>query len=478
MIGLRSLQAAPRHRRYRLSIAACLLVGLWPGGRLQAADDPEYLKAESPLPADLEEVGSPTDRLGLIPESGFDRYRPFRMGLGQSLRRVRAEILPPSGNAFLDDARFSLRPRFYYRNVDGWGDPGSRAAALGGVLALESGWLAETLRISLAGYTSQRLHASGEKGMSGLLGEDDGGYTVLGEAQVELKLDQSALFVGRSRIDLPFINGNDTRMTPNTFEAIGVRTQGLQNMQLGFGHLTKIKSLDSSDFVSMSEQAGAPGSDRGVSVLGLRYNFSDDFHIALVEEYGWDMFNTIYLESDRMFALTDDLNLRVGAQFTDQRSVGEALLGNFRTASAGVKTALGYKGLIASASATTTSDDAGISKPWGGSPSFNSVMIADFDRAGENSIRLGTSFDFSRLGLDGLAADASWSYGDTPDGGPSASPDQQELNLTVDIRPPIDHLENFWLRVRYAVNERDSLGGSPSSERNDFRVILNWSLSF
>ncbi len=151
----------------------------------------------------------------------------------------------------------------------------------------------------------------------------------------------------------------------------------------------------------MSEQAGAPGSERGVSVLGLRYNFSDDFHIALVEQYGWDMFNTIYLESDQMFDLTDDLDLRIGAQFIDQRSTGEEILG-------------------------------------------------DFDRAGEDSIRLGTSFDFSELGLDGLAADVTWVYGDTPDSGRSASPNQQEVNFTVDIRPPIDLLENFWLRGQRA----------------------------
>ena len=47
------------------------------------------------------------------------------------------------------------------------------------------------------------------------------GYTVLGEAYAEIRIvDGYNIFVGRKGFDTPFINRNDVRMTPNTFEAI------------------------------------------------------------------------------------------------------------------------------------------------------------------------------------------------------------------------------------------------------------------
>src|SRR5260221_112979 len=47
------------------------------------------------------------------------------------------------------------------------------------------------------------------------------GDTVLGEAYADLRITKDVnLYVGRKEYDTPFINGDDTRMTPNTFEAI------------------------------------------------------------------------------------------------------------------------------------------------------------------------------------------------------------------------------------------------------------------
>jgi len=44
---------------------------------------------------------------------------------------------------------------------------------------------------------------------------------VLGEAYADIRfVDDVHLYVGRKAYDTPFINRNDTRMTPNTFEAI------------------------------------------------------------------------------------------------------------------------------------------------------------------------------------------------------------------------------------------------------------------
>ncbi|MGI9243009.1 MAG: OprD family outer membrane porin [Verrucomicrobiales bacterium] len=461
-----------------IAILLWAALALVPCSQVQAEDEPEYLRAEAPIAGDLDEVQSVTERIGVTPGSWLREYSPFRPRLARLFPELRGQILPPRNQPFLDDTRISVRPRFYYRNVEGWNTPASKVAALGGSIAVESGWLQELLRVSLVGYTSQRLHGSGERGFTGLLDDNQQGYSVLGEAFTELKLGHSSFFAGRARIDAPFINAQDIRMTPNTFEGVGIRSLAVENLQVSAAYISRIKFRNSIDFVPMSKHAGTTDKERGVSLIGLRYNFSDDFHVGLSEQYGWDMFNTLYLDSEKLFQLTDELDLRVGAQFTDQRSTGQELLGSFSTQTAGVKAALGYGGLITTASATTTASGSSILKPWGGTPSYHSAMIADFDRAGEDSIRLDTSFDFSSLGINGLSADINWLSGRTPDDGRNASPDQQEINYTLDYQPPIDFLENFWLRVRYAVNERDSTPGSSPTSREDFRIILNWSRTF
>ena len=77
------------------------------------------------------------------------------------------------------------------------------------------------------------------------------------------------IYVGREgACDTPFINGDDTRMTPNTFE--GAILQGKVNLgenggnlKFGAGYFDRIKQRDSDRFISMSDAAGAPV-NRGV----------------------------------------------------------------------------------------------------------------------------------------------------------------------------------------------------------------------
>jgi len=262
-------------------------------------------------------------------------------------------------------------------------------------------------------------------------------------------------------------------MTPNTFEAIGVRVGGIENVQLGFGHVFRIKTRTSTDFESMSDVAGVAGEDKGVSAISLRYNFSEDNYIALSEQYGWDMFNTVYLEGEKLIEISDHCRVGLGAQFTDQRSVGSELLGSFETQSAAVKAAVQYGNLTTSVSYQWTANSSGVVRPWGGTPAYHSSIIQDFDRAGEESLRMGLTYDLESHGLEGVSIDTSWVIGDTPDSGKHASPDQQEFNFTVDYRPNMELFDGVWFRARYANNSID--GGA---DLEDIRFILNYSYDF
>jgi hypothetical protein len=466
-----------------LTVLRSLLVFL-PGGLLIAflsamllfstpLDAAEYLEADTPIPNSLAEVPSATQSIGLTPDEislQNDLPRPILMEILPSLRQ---NLFPRTGFAGIDDAVFSVQPRIYFRYRNNNGENTEEVAAIGGALKFESGWMADVFRVTLVGYTSQKLYARPGGGGAGLLRPDGQGITVLGQAFGEFKYSDSSVIFGRIPLDVPYINADDSRMIPNTFEGVAFRSTEVENLQIGFGHIFSIKARDSVDFVSMSEKAGAEGSTNGVSVAGFRYNFTDDFNVGGVNLCGWNTFNTFYLETERSLTFTEDLSMVLGGQFTDQRSVGDQLLGHFATQSAGAKAAIGYRSLIASANFTWTGRGDGIQKPWGGSPSFNSTVIADFDRAGELAFRAGLSMDFSDFGLNGLAASANWVCGNTPDSGAAASPDQQEFNITIDFIPPVKYLDQLWLRFRYAENRM-----SNGYDRREFRVVLNYSYSF
>lgn len=459
------------HRRdYTLLFGAVYLLSAL---TVMADAIPEYRKAEGPVSADLKGEHTATDSIGAIPDSLLNQYDAFAVLPRKWLPGLREKYIPQTNQPFIDEMKFSIHPRFYYLHRDIEGDGVQESAAFGGEFGVESGWYNDWFRIGLTAYTSQKIYGPSDRDGVGLLAEGQKGYTVLGELYADIKFSDSLFRAGRTRIDIPYINANDFRMTPNTFEAVGFRIGEIDNLQLGLGHVFNIKTNTSTDFESMSEVAGAEGVERGVSAVSLRYNFSEDNYIALSEQYGWDMFNTVYLEGESLVEISDRCRLRVGAQFTDQRSVGSELLGSFSTQSAAVKAAVQYCNLTTSISYQWTGSSNGIFKPWGGTPAYHSSIIQDFDRAGEESFRIGFTYDLEPHGLEGVSVDTSWVIGDTPDSGRHASPDQQEFDFTVDYRPSVDLFDGVWFRARYANNPID--GGA---DLEDIRFILNYSYDF
>lgn len=461
-----------RVRRGAFGGLFCLVnVGLL--GVVRADAIPEYRKAETPVSPELKGERTATDSIGAIPESLLDQYDPYDVLPRKWLPKLRERYVPKTGQPFIDDLKFEVHPRFYYFHRDVEGEGIQESAAFGGEMGLETGWYNDWFRIGLTGYTSQKIYGPSDRDGIGLLAPGQDGYTVLGEAYVDVKLNKSLLRAGRTRIDVPYINALDFRMTPQTFEAVGGRVGEFENLKLGVAHIFKIKGRTDTDFESMSEAAGVVGKERGVSAISLRYNFSEDCYIALTEQYGWDMFNTLYIEGERLIEFSDRFKLRMGAQFTDQRSVGSELLGDFSTQAAGVKLALQYCNLTTAISYQWTGDGNDILKPWGGTPAYNSSIIQDFDRAGEQSLRIGLNYDLAPHGLEGVSIDTAWIMGDTPDSGKHASPDQDEFDFTIDYRPDMELFDGVWLRARYAYNPID--GGA---DIEDIRFILNYSYDF
>lgn len=432
-----------------VALGTVLVLVLGPGSlppALQAAP-PEYLSAEQqPAGRSLPEEISPSDLIG-EPPTDFT---------GQDLIRI----------PILNGAVVKLSPRAYYLYRDNGDGTKLETFALGGSAGLVTGWLGDRIRFGVTGYTSHRIHGPQDRDGAGLLRAGQKDYTVLGELYAEARHGPFSLKIGRQELNLPYMNIHDIRMTPNTFEAAALHYSG-ERFRAGISHVWRMKFRNSSDFIWMSEQAGA-NRDRGVTSIGALYEFDEDTRIGFINHYGWDTTNTFYAEASWLRPLNRGLDLKLSVQFTDQRSVGDELVGDFDAQHFGAKASLGYKSLTASAMLTWYSSDSLLINPWGGTPTYNSIVVGDFNRPGEKALGLALSYDFAALGLEGFSAFSTIVFGDTPDAGGNASPDQNEYDLTIDYRIEEGPLKNLWLRGRAAYIDGDD------RNRKDYRLIVNY----
>lgn len=378
--------------------------------------------------------------------------------------------------AFFRDTKFSAQLRSFYFDRDKYDGSTSEAWALGGSITYLSGWLADFFRLGATGYTSQPAYAPDDKDGTLLLKPGQEGYSVLGQLYGEFKFSDKIFgAIGAKTYNTPYINANDIRMTPNTFEGATFYgtlggAQGEPSFRFGGGYISKIKQKNDDGFVPMSEAAGVTSVDRGVYALGGNY-LNGDFSIGAAEFYSNDIINIFYAESKYAFKFGDGYRLSLAAQYSDQQSTGNNLLTgkSFSTNQWGVKSdlSLGGAGLLTLAY-TSTADGDTMRNPWGGYPGYTSVQVKDFYRANESAVMIKGLYDFSKLGANGLSAYALYVHGSGVKA-PNYNEDETDLNLQWNVKTGA--LRGLSFRLRYAYIEQRG-GGDPNI--NDLRFIINY----
>jgi hypothetical protein len=376
----------------------------------------------------------------------------------------------------LRDTQFKVNFRSYYFDRDKFDGSKSESLAIGGSVGFKTGYFLDHIAFAATGYTSQHLYGDDENDGALLLKSGQEGYTVLGEAYADIRIiDDLNLYVGRKEFDTPFINRNDTRMTPNSFEAIVLQGKAKlgddATLKYGLGYFSAIKDRNSDEFVSMSSDAGAE-TDHGVFTGGALYQ-KGGFSIGAIDYYCPDVINIGYAEAKIAFPITDDLKPRLAVQFTDQRSVGDELLqdDSFSVRQYGVKAELPVGRALFTAAYTHNTDGGTIQSPWSLYPGYTAVQVEEFLRAGEAALLLRAGYDFTWI--EGLSAYTLWVHGMDPDDAGQFARDEVDFNLQW--APPKGILNGLSFRVRYAIVEEH---GGDSDYLNDFRVICNYGLNF
>src|SRR5215467_10189442 len=284
-----------------------------------------------------------------------------------------------SWNPFFRDIDLDLHLRSYYLNQEiplrpkpsfGPDSVTREAWALGGWLTLNSGWFMDTFRMGATAYTSQPAYAPDSRDGTGLLGPDQTSLTMPGQAFGQLRYKDYALLTGgRQLVNQGFVNPQDNRMIPNTFEGATV-TSTFAPVEYYVGYLTAIKQRNSDTFVSMAQAAEVgTGENRGMIVTTLNFDPSNGpnalaslkgLQVYLGNYFVPDVFNTLYLNPEYRYKLTEEWHLRFGTRFFDQRSVGSELTGDFSTWHVGALAEAGWRGLAFLAMMSATGPNSGI----------------------------------------------------------------------------------------------------------------------
>lgn len=457
-------------RRVFLFIVAGLL-----GSNLPVWAQSGVLQEISP-PTSVEESVVPTDFTFTKPLERIAPAHPLRERIKEQMKE-----LPP----FLRDTKLDVLPRTYYFLRDKYDNTKSEAWAIGGALVYKSGYLFEHLAVGAVGYTSDHLYAPPDRDGTLLLKPGQKNINVLGQLYAEVKVTEDFVINAfRKEYDTPYINKNDSRMIPNTFEAYAFRAKlggkdGALGFRFGGGYFTRVKERESSQFIPMSQAAGVRA-DRGVSVGGGIFEMKN-FSLAALNYFCQDLINIFYTESKFTFTLKNGLGFQLAGQFTDQESNGGNLLMNrpFSTRQFGFKGGISYQGALLNLAFTQNAiGGTDLQYPWSSYPGYTSVQVSDFNRAGEKAFMIMGTYNLARLGLEGVTAYGLWVHGwGRVDPLTRVSVyNEDEYDFDLQWKPKSSFMKGFWLRLRYALVEQRG-GKEQILHEHEFRTILNYDFS-
>ncbi len=368
--------------------------------------------------------------------------------------------------------------KFNFRTMDFESEIGNifktQAWAAPGEIAYRSGQWRDFLTIGASLYGSYKINGNAFPGATGMLQLDGDNITTLGQAYVELDWKGVTGRFYRQALDVPYLNRNDSRMIPNTFEAYGIGREGT-SLDFLVGYVDKVKLRNREDFISMGEAAGVGDGDSGTRLAGVLWSpVGTGFSWGATVQHTSDVFGLFYTEADWKRNI-DGLGFRFAAQYTDQESVGDELIGKFNTSALGLKASASFRDAVLSLAYTDTDGGAKIRSPFGGRPGYTSSMLRDFDRASEKAWRVGLSYHFDALGLPGWSANLNYTRGRDAanDEFPIQLADNREIDYTVDFKPDSGRWVGLWLRIRYATVREDDRGEVASQ----LRIIVNYTVS-
>lgn len=333
------------------------------------------------------------------------------------------------------------------------------------------------INLGFAFYTAQGMGLNDPgKTVYGLLGTDANGnhdsFSVLGESYIQATGWNTTLRVGRQELETPWVNTDDTRLTPQSNEAYTLMNNSIPDVEIFASHVTKMRGKTSTDFDSMTRFAGITTDDKPVTLGGIIYSGIEGLNIALWDFYAHDYLNDFYIRADYSRKITDSITGFGTVHYLNQGDVGNRLGGALDTFLFAVEGGIESHGFTFSLAYADVGDQE-ISCPWG-NDYIVTGQINDCARAEEKGIMAQLGYDFSKIGIQGLTAKVIYIDVDTPENGVNASPDIDETDFDVKYKFS-GALEGLGLRGRHAIIDQDETSGG--EDFKDTRLYLTYDFS-
>lgn len=247
-------------------------------------------------------------------------------GIGLSDRLYAEDMLKD----IFDEGTVSGNVRAYFNTRDYETKEDEAGFALGGALRAETGALG-IFKFGLGYYTAQDLglNDSDHIKVNKRLGDD---LEVLAESYISISAFDSALTVGRQKINSPLINAGDAFIVPFTFQGLSYINKGVSNFQFEFDYIDDIKNRNSSEFLGVGEWSTNRYGLEDVTSTSGTINFGATYKSSPVKVEAWltrfsELFDSLYLRGDYHFAAGGEMKPFVGLQYVTQSDSGDSLLG-------------------------------------------------------------------------------------------------------------------------------------------------------
>lgn len=155
-------------------------------------------------------------------------------------------------------------------------------------------------------FTTQELT---NNELTDYFGSDGKGYSLLGEALLQLNINNTKVKVGRFNFDSPHLDTDDIRMVHNTFSGLALTNTDIKDTEIVFAHIDKWAGFDS----DQPQKFTRINKSKGINVAGVTYQGIANTTVQSWGYFGEDLLTLLYVE-----ATYEGENYALGAQFGRQ----------------------------------------------------------------------------------------------------------------------------------------------------------------
>lgn len=370
-------------------------------------------------------------------------------------------------------------------------------------------------------WNENNLAGGFNKGAYGLVVAEDGASKALmGELYLSYKNEYIDAKFGRQTLDTP-LTKIQVSLMPNFYEAYMLGTNVIDGLRLTAGQITKMSfgsraaadagvigentgtagvgfvntkfeqfglgtsTIEQAKFYNMGEAANLGQNTDGRTVVGATYTGVKNLKADLWVYHSDDVANDFYTELGYNIPVTEDMAVKLNAQYLVQKDTGDALAGDRDFNMLGAKVALeGKKWGVSAAFNSSGNKDNGTEgqyfNAWGADPAYTSTIFSrNAYREDVDAYKLGAHY----IIMKGLRFTVDYAeYGKsnsrlgqvtaTTKNTNSALEDAYEVDIALNYKPN----KNWFFRVFNArrLSEFDgrSIASTPERRQNHYRAVV------